>query len=206
MSNSANSGDCWSLLRCVSRARNCKCMCVRARHRRREGREALFSCLPAKIGADPLCSENQIQVKFNPSWRSNPCQSLSQAARLTDLHFQHHGERHNARRGENHTRTRSHIEQITRKLWADDISDSDLLVCDDGGYFEKQIISMTKTTCSCCKSPSKRNSTTVWIISSTLNRYNHQCSLRAFLSNVPLHAQPTVWLYLFLHNPDRWPL
>lgn len=110
------------------------CMSV-ARGRCWGVRESLFSCLPAKIGADPLCSKIQIQVKFNPSYHTNPCQSLSQAARLTDLHFQHHGEHHNVPVGEEHTRKRWHTEQIWRKLLADDTSDSDLLLSDVKCYF-----------------------------------------------------------------------
>lgn len=110
-----------------------------ARQRCWGGRESLFSCLPAKIGADPLCSKIWIQVKFNPSYRSNPCQSLSQAARLTDLHFQHH----DVRLGEERTRKCFHAEQIRRKLLADDTSDSDPLLSDDA-IFRSRIFSQQK--------------------------------------------------------------
>ena len=70
------------------------CVCTRERRRCWGGRKLLFSCLPAKTGADPQCSNIQIQVKFNPSYHPNPCQSRSQAVRQTDLHFQHRGECH----------------------------------------------------------------------------------------------------------------
>lgn len=61
--------------------------------------------------------------------------TLSQGARLTDLHFQHHGEHHNVRLGEEHAHTCFHTQQIRRKLLADDTSDSDLLLSDDECYF-----------------------------------------------------------------------
>lgn len=98
--------------------------CVHASTGRRDAEEVESHCSPAyqlKLEQILCVQKIRIQVKFNPSYHSNPCQSLSQAARLTDLHFQHQGEHHNVLLGEEHTQKNFHTEQIRRKLLADDL-------------------------------------------------------------------------------------